>query len=225
MNKLTLSPTLFDICNKSRSFRDHYYWNTLNVCNVIRSLLWVLLVQDVLPAAIVFVVLNSVLQLVFSMCVNGIWDPYDAMTFIIESLRASPASFDSLRFWIMLLSTASSGLLVVIGTGVVTVIPAFFAILGTWKGLKVLLGSRATEKAVCTVLGPLEIVGEYIASKHSKFCRNVEAEVVHRLTYAEELRARMERDLEKHWYAVKEMSIPELLASIERNRAILSKHA
>jgi hypothetical protein len=220
---LVLSPTLHAICNRSSSYRCNYVWKTLNVCNVIRSLMFVLLVLTALPVAAVCIVLHSVAQLGVVMWALHTWSPYAAMDFLVDALRDQNFIWSYYGTWYQLFSTILSGAIIFIGT-LACALGALFTI-GYYlvRGLERLARVDATDRLLTKVVGPMEVVGEYIASKHSRFCVNINSQV--KTTYAQELRDDMEYQYARHWHALQVMSTGELLASIERNRAILSRYA
>jgi hypothetical protein len=222
---LVLSPTLYRICKRSKSFRINYRYSNLNVCNVIRSLLFVILVWDVLvPAAGVFL-LDVTAKVPFTMVVAGTWNPFDALD-IINDATVSKANFDTTNFfhWWTVFS--------VILTTLITLVLAVFACAATialgvfllWLGVKYAFkGKKPAGHVAELVLGPLEVVGEYLESKHNKVCLKIEAKIAK--TYAEKLHEEMADEKTEHAQAIRRMTKAQLLESIECNRSILAKYA
>jgi hypothetical protein len=223
---LILSPTLFAICNRSGAFRRNYRYQRLNVCNVVRSFLYVMLVLNVLLPALAITLVHATFQVPFVMVTAGVWNPYTALDLIHEGLvRHQDFDWTSLTHWFPVISFALGALVTVVLTLVSIVVPIFFGAIFGWKGLKRVFGADKTQKALETALTPLDLGFEWIVAKHDKFCRNIEAKV-HKSAYQlhkERIEALMQDAHEHHW-AAHTLSKEDLLASIERNRSILSKY-
>lgn len=224
---LTLSPSLFNICNRSSTFRRNYRNDRLNVCNVVRSLVFVLLVFDVLVPALLLTVAHAAFQIPFVMWVAGTWNPYAAVDILHDALKSTKEfSFYNPTHWFMLISFCFSGLITIVGTAVLVLVPSFFTIIFGWKGLKRIFGAEKTRAALETALSPLDVGFEWVVAKHDKFCRNIQAKVT--LSAYQQHKLRLEAialETREHHWNVHSMSKEDLLASIERNRAILTKYA
>lgn len=226
MTNVSLSPTLYAICNRSAGFRRRFRRGTLNVCNVARSLVYVLLVKTALLAALGFCAINGLVLLGYAMVVSRLWFPTNAVDLIIPSFKAmaEPLSYYDVSFWVFLLSTGASALwsvaitLVVLGAGALSIIlPVWYGLSKGWKALD----SQETSASIAKVLSPAGVAIEWVASKHNKFCLNINSEVADTTPIKEQLQLQMTEKVYQHSRTLEQLTLDQLRATVDRTHAEL----
>lgn len=220
---LSLSPTLFAICNRSKAFRRRFRYDQLNVCNVVRSFVYVMLFKNILFPGLAFLVANSVVQLIYVMFLYGSWDPFTSSNYIAEAWRNGPDFvWTSFSHWFTTVSMCLSLMVALFGTIIVIGAPTLFVIVYAFIGISKLLKTRVHGDVIETVLTPLSIGFEWMAARHNRFCVNVNATVRTRTTYKDHLEAAHKEELMKYKGRIRKMSLPELASSVESTRATLA---
>ena len=218
---LVLSPSLAAICNRSGKFRTNLKYDQLNVCNVIRSFLFVLTIKTALVAFIVGLLVHAFVQVIYVMVAYGTFNASTALDYIFDYAKLTRTG----HIWIGLLfdfSAIASALLTAV---FMVVLPVATVSLSVFIAVKILPQKfrQNTMQKLVKVLTPTGLFAEYIQSKHSKFCVNVSPII--KVSHAEELRDKMKMETDEYWYTVSDMSTQDLKLAIENSRNILTKHA
>lgn len=218
---LVLSPLLFNICSSSGAFMRRFRRGELNVCNVVRSLLFVILFYDVFMTGLAVFLLDVILKIPFVMFTFSMWNPFDATSLIVDMARTE--QLDPTRFgdWWFKVSSMFSAVFVLLGASALAIFVLFLLIVGVMnafeKASKMERGELADK-----VLTPLDVGVEWIAAKHNRVCLNIDSRV--KVSFAEELRDHLDVLNQNYFYEAMAMTKAQLQASIEQTRSVLMKH-